>query len=314
MSAFLTSILYAIRRMLRRVAAGDTAMERVMPDTVDEDQRWLPTPLSAASNVGADAVSRLPALAQYGVALLLVAVATLIAFAADQVVAAPSLALIFVIPVVIAATSLGWGPSVAAVVASVLAFDFFFTQPYFTLRMTEPSEIWAAVLLLATSAIVSAVAGQSRRRALEARRMADQAQALQALAHTIIENQSQKEVIEAAATALSRIFAAPAVIFSEKEGRLRAEATAGVAVVSEVETKAAENALKAQTHFRGETYPNDDSKFDFWPVATPAAQRYVFGVDFKSSVFERTPDPERFIEIVGAYIASTRRAYSVISR
>ena len=170
-------------------------------------------------------------------ALLLVAVATPIAFIADQAVDAPSLTLIFVIPVVIAATSLGWGPSVAAVVASVLAFDFFFTQPYFTFRMTEPSEIWAAVLLLATSAIVSAVAGQSRRHALEARRAADQAQALQALAHVIIENGSQKEVIAAAAIALSRIFSAPAIIFSETDGRLRAEATAGGAVVAEPESR-----------------------------------------------------------------------------
>jgi K+-sensing histidine kinase KdpD len=229
------------------------------------------------------------------------------------VVAAPTLTLIFVIPVVIAATS-GWGPSVAAVVASVLSFDFFFTQPYFTLQMTEPSEIGAAVLLLATSAIVSTVAAQSRRRALEARRAADQAQALQALAHTVIENRSQKEIIKAAATALSRIFAAPTVIFSGTEGRLRAEATAGDAAVSEVEAKAAEDALKAQTHFRGETYPNDDSKFDFWPVITPTAHQYVLGVDFTNSVFERPPAPERFIEIVGAYVASPRRGYSVIPR
>ncbi|WP_414476145.1 DUF4118 domain-containing protein [Microvirga sp. M2] len=284
-----------------------------MPDTANEDLNSWPTPLSAPTDVRADG-GALPALVQYGVALLLVAAATLIAFAADHVVAAPSLPLIFVIPVVIAATRLGWGPSVAAVVASVLSFDFFFTQPYFTLRMTEPSEIWAAMLLLVTCTIVSAVAGQSRRRALEARRAADQAQALQALAHVIIGNRSQKEVIEAAAIALSRIFAAPAVIFSETEGHLRAEATAGGAVVSEVETKAAENALKARSHFRGETYPNDDSRLDFWPCITPTAHRYVLGVDFTNSVFERPPDPERFIDIVGAYVASLRRGYSVISR
>jgi two-component system sensor histidine kinase KdpD len=288
-------------------------MERAMPDTANENLISLLTPLSVANDVRANG-RRLPAVAQYGVALLLVAIATLIAFAADQVVAAPSLTLIFVVPVVIAATSLGWGPSVATVVASVLAFDFFFTQPYFTLRITDPSEIWAAVLLLATSALVSAVAGQSRRSALEARRAADQAQALQALAHTIIENRSQTEVVEAAASALSRIFAAPAVIFSETAGHLRTEASAGGAVVSEGEIKAAANALEAQTHFRGETYPNDDSRFDFWPVATSGAQRYVLAVDFKNSAFERPPEPQRFIEIVGAYVASSRPGYSVLSR
>jgi K+-sensing histidine kinase KdpD len=274
-----------------------------MPEIVHEGQMSMPMSPSTTSDDRAG-IERLPAFARYGVAVVLVAVAILIAFAADDVILAPSLALIFVIPVVIAATSLGWGPSVAAVVTSVLAFDFFFTQPYFSLRMTEPSEIWSAVLLLATSAIVSAVAGQSRRHALEARRAADQAQALQALAHVIIEKRSQREVIAAAATTLSRIFAAPSVIFSKTGGRLQVEAEAGGAVVSGAEAKAATNALEAQAHFRGETYPNNDSRFDFWPVTTSGAPKYVLGVDFMSSEHGRPADPERFIELVGAYLAS----------
>lgn len=269
-----------------------------MVDTA-EDGAAVPRPL----NEGADGARGLPILVQYGAALLLVAVATLIVFVASQVVAAPSLTLIFVIPVVIAATSFGWGPSVAAIVASILAFDFFFTQPYFTFRMTEPSEIWAAGLLLVTAAIVSTVAGQSRRRASESRRAAEQAQALQALAHAVIEDRPQQEIVQAAATALSRIFAAPAVIYSETEGRVRAEATAGEAEVSDVETEAVTSTLETRSHLRGETYPNDRSNFDFWPVATPTG-RYVLGVDFKSSAFERPSDPERFIDIVGAYVVS----------
>ena len=275
-----------------------------MPNAVHDGRMSLPTSLGATNDDRATSTERLPAFARYGMALVLVAVATFIAFVADQEVLAPSLTLIFVIAVVIAATSLGWGPSAVAVVASVLAFDFFFTEPYFTFRMTEPSEIWAAVLLLVTSAIVSALAGQSRRHALEARRAAHQAQALQVLAHVIIENGSRKEVIEAAAVTLNRIFAAPAIIFSETDGRLRAEATVGGAVASSQEIKAAANALEARAHLRGETYPNDDSRFDFWPVTTSGAQRYVLAVDLMSSDYERPPDPERFIEVVGAYVAS----------
>lgn len=270
-----------------------------MVDTA-EDGAATPRPLDGST----DGARGLPILVQYGTALLLVAVATVLAFVASQLVTAPSLTLIFVIPVVIAATSFGWGPSVAAIVSSILAFDFFFTQPYFTLRMTEPSEIWAAGLLLVTAAIVSSVAGQSRRRALEARRAADQAQALQALAHAVIEELPQKEIIQAAATALSRIFAAPAAIFSETDGRLRTEAIAGKAVISEAESEAAKAALEIRKHVLGETYPNNRSKFDFWPVATPTTCRYVLGVDFKSSAYERPSDPERFIEIVAAYIAA----------
>ena len=193
-----------------------------------------------------------------------------------------------------------------AVAASVLAFDFFFTQPYFTFRMTEPSEIWAAVLLQATSAIVSTVAGQSRRHALEARRAADQAQALQALAHVIMEGGSRQDVITVAATALNRIFAAPAMIFSETSGSLRVEAAIGGAAASSQDIEAAGKALKTGSHFRGETYPNDDSGFDFWPISSTGAERYVLAVDFMNSDDERPAHPERFVEAVGAYVASTQ--------
>lgn len=246
----------------------------------------------------------LPILVQYGASLVLVAIATLLAFVADNVVAAPDLTLIFVLPVVVTATTFGWGPSVGAVIASVLAFDFFFTQPYFTLRMTDPSEIWAAILLLVTAAIVSAVAGQSRQRAFEARRAADQAQALQNLAHAVIQERSQDEILQAAATALSRIFTAPAAIFSATDGLLRTEAVAGDAMVAETESEAAKHVLEIQTHVLGETYPNDRSRFDFWPVATPTACRYVLGVDFKNAAYERPSDPERFTDLIGAYIAA----------
>jgi K+-sensing histidine kinase KdpD len=246
----------------------------------------------------------LPILLQYGASLVLVAAATLVAFVAYNVVAVPDLTLIFVLPVVVAATTFGWGPSVAAVITSVLAFDFFFTRPYFTLRMTDPSEIWAAALLLVTAAITSAVAGQSRQRAFEARRAADQAQALQDLAHAVIGERSQKEILQAAATALSRIFAAPAAIFSATDGRLRTEAVAGGATVAEGESKAAKHVLEIQTHVLGDTYPNDQSRFDFWPVATPTACRYVLGVDFKNAAHERPSDPERFTDVISAYIVS----------
>jgi K+-sensing histidine kinase KdpD len=274
-----------------------------MSNPVDDDSTLSVAPPRSGTGDG-EKVGEMPLLLQYGVSIALVATATLLAFVADNVVAAPHLTLIFVLPVVVAATTFGWGPSVAAVVASVLAFDFFFTRPYFTLRMTDPSEIWAAALLLVTAAIVSAVAGQSQRRALEARRAAGQAQALQDLAHAVIEERSQNEILQAAATALSRIFAAPAAIFSATDGRLRTEAVAGNAMLSETESKAAKAALEIQTHVLGETYPNDQSRFDFWPVATPTACRYVLGVDFKNAAYERPSDPERFTDIIGAYIVA----------
>ncbi|WP_406853961.1 DUF4118 domain-containing protein [Alsobacter sp. KACC 23698] len=244
----------------------------------------------------------IPPVAQYGAALLLVVVAAIIAVVASQYVPAPGLTLIFVLPVVIAGAWLGWGPSLVAAAAGVLVFDFFFTQPYYSLRIEDPAEIWAASLLLITAAIVGVVAWQSRRRAFEARRAAEQAEGLHALAHAIIEG--DPEVAHAAAAALGRMFAAPAAVLSQENGRLKVLASCGGAKLSQTDMQAAEDALAQETPMRAQTYPHDMSKFDIWPVNAGAQRRYALAVDFGQSVFERPATADRLLEIVAAYLAT----------
>jgi two-component system sensor histidine kinase KdpD len=250
---------------------------------------------------------RLPWTVQYGSSLALVAAATFLAFLVDQFIAAPNLTLVFVLPVVIAASAFGWGPALVAALAGVLAFDFFFTHPFYSFAITNPSDIWAAGLLLATGAIVSAVAGEARRRAVQAQRAARQSQALHALAHSIVHESAADQVLAAAAEALSRIFEAPTAIFiGEKEG-LRLAATAGGATVASADTAAAITALQGGIRTRGEAYPTEQTEFDFWPFSGRSGVNYVLGVDFAHSQLDRPSEPERFIEIVEAYLATSWR-------
>ena len=258
---------------------------------------------SGATN-GADVP--LPALAQYALTLLLVAAATFLAFIASSVVPAPALTLIFVLPVIIAGALFGLGPSITAIVASVIAFDFFFTQPYFTLRMNDPSEIWAALLLLITAAIVSTVSWQSRQHALNARRAAVQAEELRRLAHAVIGGAPQNQIVEIAAQSLGRIFAAPAAILSRDDGRLRVIATAGDANIAQADIDAAEGALAAGVHVRGQSYPHERSRFDMWPVAPDAQCQYVVALDLERARQDRPAGSNHLIEIVAAYIISNR--------
>jgi len=239
--------------------------------------------------------------AQYGLSLVFVAVAVVLAFVVEHLIAAPNLTLIFVLPVVIAATAFGWGPALAAVVASVLAFDFFFTEPRLSFAIASPSDLWAAALLLVTAAIVSAVAAEARRRALESRRAAAQAGALHALAHVVIEAQPAAQVIQAAAKALSGAFGAPAAVFVESGDQLKLAATAGGAQIRATEEDAARGALFAGVPMRAETYPHDESLFDFWPIGKPGA-RCVLGVEFAEADGGRPAHPEQLMEIIGGYL------------
>lgn len=246
----------------------------------------------------------LPLIVQYSLALAFVALATGLAFLVQHLISAPNVTLIYVLPVIIAATLFGWGPSLLAVVVEVVAFDFFFTEPYYSLTITSPSDIWAAALLFVIASIVTSVAAQSRQRAMEAREAAERAQALQALAHTIIEGRPQSEILRAAATALHRIFRAPAAILMQRDDHVDVVATAGSAHITEVDRDAARDALSSHENTRGDTYPYIGAYFDFWPVSTPAGCSCVLGIDFAHAARERPDLPEQIIEVVAAYVAS----------
>lgn len=261
-----------------------------------------------ASQEGRAAAPGLAPISQYLLSLLMVGAATLLAFVVHTLIAAPNLTLIFVLPVVIAATAFGWGPSLVAALAGVLAFDFFFTVPYFSFRISSPSDIWAAALLLVIAAIVTTVAAESRRRAVEASRAAERAEALQALAHVVIEARPRAEVIQAAATALQQIFRAPAAIFLQEAGALRRAAAAGRPEITAADEDAARGALSDRLHTRAETYPNDQARFEFWPVASPSNCVCVIGVDFTRAEGGRPEKPERFVDVVAAYLAAALNA------
>ncbi|MFI4965661.1 MAG: DUF4118 domain-containing protein [Caulobacterales bacterium] len=250
--------------------------------------------------------------AAYALSLLMVAAATLAAVLVDQVQRVPNLSLIFVLPVVIAAVSFGWGPALAAAVAAVLAFNFFLIAPLYSLNVADPANLWALVLLLITAAIVSAVAAQSRRRAMEAWTAADQATALQALARSLVAATGGTGAATVSAEALARLFQAPAVVLLHGAAGLDAVSQAGGGTLSAADREAAGWALAARMPTRGGAYPVEAAAYDFWPVVTPQRQQAVIGVAISLGEAGRPENPERLVEIVSGYLAVAldREAYA----
>jgi K+-sensing histidine kinase KdpD len=251
------------------------------------------------------AAAALPIAARYGLALAMVAAATVVAFVVDHLIAAPNLSLIFVLPVVVAAALMGWGPALTAALAGVAAFDFFFVQPRYSMAVDNPTDLWALSLLLVIAAAVSSVGAQSRRRALEAREAADRADALRALAHAVINAAEPREVTRAAALALSRVFRAPAVVLLEKDGALALAARAGDATLSAADEAAARLSLASDLATRGGVYPAQEASFDFWPIASSGG---VLGVQLDDADKGRPAEPEKLVEIIGAYLAVALQA------
>ena len=244
-----------------------------------------------------------PTWLRYVLSLLMVAGATVAAVVVDQFVRIPNLSLIFVLPVVIAAVSFGWKPAMTAAVAAVLAVNFFLTAPLYSLSVADPANVWGLGLLLLTAAIVSTVAAQSRRRALEGLHAGEQARALQVMARDIAGAVDRAAIAQAAALALNRVFKSPTVVLIEQEDELSLAAAAGDARLGAADEEAAKWVATSRLPTRAGVYPAQDARFDLWPVVTPQRRQCVIGVRFEGPEGGRPEAPERMVEIVAGYLS-----------
>jgi K+-sensing histidine kinase KdpD len=263
------------------------------------------SPEGNESDMAAEPPRNIPVGLGYALSIALVAAATLVAFVVDHIPFAANLSLIYVVPVVVASLSFGWGPALMAALLSVAVLDFLFIAPRMSFRVASPADLWALGLLLVVAAITSTAGARSRGRALAARRGAEQAEALHALAHGVIESAPRDVLIQMAAEALGRIFDAPAVILAEKAGKLAPAASCGGAALSADDQEAAQWTLANDQRTHAETYPFDQAVFDFWPVQTPADRRLVLGVKLIGSAESRPAAPDHLVEMVAAYLANT---------
>jgi two-component system sensor histidine kinase KdpD len=101
-------------------------------------------------------------LVPYLAGVALVAGATLVSHAVAGVVRTPDLTLIYLIAVVLAARRYGLWPSVWVSVLSMLAWDFFFTPPAFSLYMSDGRDVFSLSIFTTVALIVSAMTSHIR--------------------------------------------------------------------------------------------------------------------------------------------------------
>lgn len=104
----------------------------------------------------------------YAGALALSVIATLAAFSMHGVLALSNIVMLLLLAVVGAAVAFGRGPAVVAAFINVLAFDFFFVPPRFTLAVSDAQDLFTFAVML----IVGLVVGQLTARLRYQARMA----------------------------------------------------------------------------------------------------------------------------------------------
>jgi len=232
----------------------------------------------------------------YLAAIAMTALATVVAIAVDNKVNIPNLSLVFVIPVIVAGLSAGIGPSLCSAVLGALAFNFFLTEPRYSLVVDDPSNVWAIALLFVVGIIVSGVAFTSRRRAEEAALLQKQATILENYSRDVVAAKDEASMASVTSRTLNSLFRVQAVVMLVRDGKLVCIKQTTNAEPAEAEFEAARSSLATGTTLRGGVYPHLASRFDFWPVRTAEGEGAVVGVAFDPD--ERPSAPDRHAGVV----------------
>ena len=122
----------------------------------------------------------------YVVGLLSVALVTVVIGALEPPWRVANVSMLYLIGVLATAAFAGRGPAIVASVAGFLAFNWFFVEPVHTFTVGDPSEWLALLLFLVTGAITGQLAGEQRRRALDATQREREATVLYGVAHLLV--------------------------------------------------------------------------------------------------------------------------------
>ena len=239
--------------------------------------------------------------ARYLAAIAMTAVATALAVIVDSKVTIPNLSLLFVVPVIIAGLSFGLGPSLCSAVVGALAFNFFLTEPRYSLAVDDAANIWAIGLLFVVGLITSGVAFTSRQRATEATRSRRQVGVLQGYSRDVVAADNTKAIVSITAQALAALFQVPAVVMLVAEGRIVLLEQVGGTEPQQTDLEVARSSLTTGTVMRSGVYPNLASRFDFWPVETAEGQKAVIGLAFDPD--ERPAKPDALVDIIVRILA-----------
>ncbi|MBN1583431.1 MAG: sensor histidine kinase KdpD, partial [Anaerolineae bacterium] len=133
----------------------------------------------------------------YVLSLILVAGASLLSAFVQPYISPANLAMIYLLSVVVAAIYLGRGPAIVASVTGVLALDFLFVPPGFTLAVADTEYVLTFLGLLGVGLVISSLAAQVRNQVESARRREIEASTLYALSRDLSAAEGLDSIVHA---------------------------------------------------------------------------------------------------------------------
>jgi two-component system sensor histidine kinase KdpD len=149
--------------------------------------------------------------ASYAEALLLVAASTATGMLIAPRWGTAAVDLVYLPAVLAAAVIGGRGPALLAAIVSALAYNYFFTAPYHTLRIHSPADLVTVLVLFVVALVTSHLAASIRAQAQLAEAHAARNATIAGFARRLLVCTSQLEIAEATVRELARLFDCNAV-------------------------------------------------------------------------------------------------------
>jgi two-component system sensor histidine kinase KdpD len=228
-----------------------------------------------------------------------VVLATLIGQLIHGIFAPTTIAMLYLLCVVITAYLWGMGPSIMVSIVGVLAFDFFHVPPYLTFKVADTQYIFTFLALLLVGVIISYLSLLVRRQTESVRRRERETAALYALGRELAVSSDLESYVTAIIRRAKETFGHEATVFlsdPQNKAVLKPFADIQEAVVDENEMAAAIWAFQHQKIVGHGTDTLPGAKARYLPMVTGRGAVGVIGISMPGAGSELTIEQERILE------------------
>jgi two-component system sensor histidine kinase KdpD len=220
----------------------------------------------------------------YGAATAVVAAAAAVAFAVSEFLPLPNVSLVFMTAVLIVALRFGLWPSLFSSVLSFLAYNFLFTEPYYTLHVSQRGELLTIVFFFIVSVLVGNLAARLKAQVEAMRTTAARTDKLFEFSRKVVAAASLDDVLWASVSHVAQTLKCHALILLPKDGGL--EIAAGFPPEDHLASRdwgAAEWAWEKETVAGWGSSTLPAAQWLFLPLKSKRGRVGLLGVSFTAS-------------------------------
>ncbi|MHC1781760.1 MAG: ATP-binding protein [Anaerolineaceae bacterium] len=240
---------------------------------------------------------------RYLYAVFVVIAATLLGFPLLGYIHPTNMVMLFLAAVVLSAAYLGRGPSMLASFLSILAFDYFFIHPQFSLDVSDTQYLITFFGLLAVSLVISNLAGLVRDQVVSLRDRETQTATLYSLSRELTILVDLQAILDTIVQQIAETFSRESVILLPEGGQLAILAASPNLILDDDDRTAAEWTFEhGQPAGRG-TNTMHLASLRCQPLRSPRGLIGVLGVRPADPGAFLSPDQTRFLEAYASLAA-----------